>query len=62
MRFYHMCFRETGELLLTEVIWLLDEMEEFNKNELGSTSEPIDPDNMTAAEKIEMYKQQGKIS
>ena len=63
LRFYSLGFQETGSLTVDKVAWLVRGMMEIVEVESGGGSGANKrPEDMTAAEKIEMYRAQGKIS
>jgi|TARA_R100000501_G_C2584527_1_gene86618 hypothetical protein len=62
LRFYHLGFVETGRLELQQVAWLMEGMKAIAEAEAGGPGAGKAPDQMSAAEKIKMYKSQGRIS
>lgn len=61
LRFYHLGFEEAGRLTLDQVVWLVIGMKEIAEAESGGSGVGKSPDQMTAEDKINMYKAQGKI-
>jgi len=60
LRFYHLGFAETGDLTLDQVVWLIQGMREIAEAESGGSNKS--PNQMTAQDKINMYKAEGKIN
>ena len=61
MRFYGLGFDEVGRLDTIQLAWMMDGMGKIAEAEGGGGAAAKPVEQMTAQERIEYYKQQGRI-